>query len=324
MLKSKRSRMAATAMLAIGVALGATWQVTSAAQNVVVLVDDSGSMDGAMSSDRNVRRIDAAKDALRAVLQQVPDDAKVGVLALNTPGADGRWLIPLGPLDRSALQSAIELLRAQGGTELGANMKVAADGLLELRDKQLYGDYRLLIVTDGEAQDAQLVDRFLPEIRRRGLTVDVIGVSMEEDHSLATRVDAYRRANDASSLQLAIEASMAESLLDPNDPDEAADFELLAAIPDEIAVAAIQALTQVDNRPIGSAPVEDMAPVEQPVDRQLASRPGGPRVPVTPPPAQVDPRGGGSRVRTFVILGIILCAYAALKSVLRGGTRRSA
>ena len=55
-----------------------TWLVgtLAASQNVVVILDDSGSMADRMRSTRNVRKIDAAKTALHAVLEQVSDDVR--------------------------------------------------------------------------------------------------------------------------------------------------------------------------------------------------------------------------------------------------------
>ena len=44
----------------------------AASQNVVVVLDDSGSMADQLRSDRRVRKIDAAKQALRVVLENVP------------------------------------------------------------------------------------------------------------------------------------------------------------------------------------------------------------------------------------------------------------
>jgi Mg-chelatase subunit ChlD len=179
-------------------------EVVHGGQNVVVVLDDSGSMNEAMGWNASLRRIDAAKQALQTVMEQLPDDARIGILALNRQGADGAWLMPLGPLDRGRLRQAVVQLDADGGTPLGASLKTATDALLELRSRQPYGDFRLLIVTDGEAQDSELVDRYLPQIQQRGITIDVIGVSMAQDHSLATRVDRYRRADDTESLQEAL------------------------------------------------------------------------------------------------------------------------
>ncbi len=257
-----------------------------------------------MRSEPHVAKIEAAKRALLQVLEQVPDNAQVGVLALNSRVADGSpWIIPLGPVNRNAVRQAIARIGAAGGTPLGAAMKEAADALLAQREKQLYGDYRLLIVTDGEAQDEYLVDQYLPEILRRQITVDVIGVAMAQNHSLATRVDRYRRADDPASLRTAIQESLAETPLDSQDPDASADFELLAALPEEIAVAAIAALTQTDNQPIG----QEAAVAAETPSNGSASPP--------PPPAST----GVSKV---LIFGIMLLLIVLLKSALHVGRRR--
>jgi uncharacterized protein YegL len=286
-------------------------------QHVVVVLDDSGSMANWMQSDRRVTKIDAAKRALLQVLSQVPDDAQVGVLALNsTIPESGSWIIPLGPINRDRVRRAIGGIQAEGGTPLGAAMKQATDALLALRDKQLYGDYRLLIVSDGEAQDEQLVDAYLPEILNRQITVDVIGVSMQQNHSLATRVDRYRRADDPTSLQQAIQQSLAESPLDPQDSDEASDFELLKGLPDSVAAAAIEALSTIDNRPIG----EDEDESDDEIAASPSSRPTSGQVRRGTRADRPGRRGTG--LSRIAIVGIILVVMIVLKSIKRAGTWR--
>ena len=95
----------------------------AASQNVVVVLDDSGSMAEDMRSNRRVRKIDAAKQALRVVLENVPDDAQIGVVALNASSGGDNWIIPLGQVDRSQLNRAISRIRATGGTPLGSPRK---------------------------------------------------------------------------------------------------------------------------------------------------------------------------------------------------------
>lgn len=232
------------------IALG--WCTAGAAladQHLVIVLDDSGSMAEQMRSVRGTHKIDAAKTALRTVLEQLPDDSQVGVVVLN--GAPDGWLLPLGPLDKTQLNSIIQQITASGGTPLGRSMKVAADALLAARAEQHYGTYKLLIVTDGEAGDKDLVEQYLPDIVSRGLLVDVIGVDMKQDHSLATQVNTYRRADDPSSLQQAIsEVVLGESTSAASDVGES-DFEVLAGLPDDVAVGALRALTAPANQPIG-------------------------------------------------------------------------
>ncbi|MCA9126822.1 MAG: VWA domain-containing protein [Planctomycetales bacterium] len=224
---------------------------TFAEQNVVVVIDDSGSMDADMwtASGQRIRRIDAAKQALVQVLGDLPPETNVGVLALNTILDGSNWLVELGPATAEDRVQQINQLRAEGGTPLGEFLKQGADALLQARDKQLYGTYRLLIVSDGEANDPDLVEAYLPQILARGIVVDVIGVDMSVQHSLATRVHNYRSANDESALTSAISEVFAETLADDGMDGDAA-FDMLKNLPDEFASEAIQVLTNVGNLPL--------------------------------------------------------------------------
>lgn len=219
-----------------------------AQQNVVILLDDSGSMDQPMRSNSNLLKMDAAKSAIGTVLQQLPSDANVGLAVLN--GRSGPWVIPFGPLDKARVSESVSRIRASGGTPLGANMKTAADALLDARSNQYYGTYKLLIITDGEASDPQLVEQYLPEILARGIVMDVIGVDMVGEHSLATRTSSYRKADDPESLTRAISEVMAETSADAGDAGTS-DFELLEGFPTEAATVALQALANPSNEPVG-------------------------------------------------------------------------
>lgn len=236
-----------------------------AGQNVVVVLDDSGSMGMRMRSDPATQKMDAAKHALIEVLERLPADTQVGVVALNQGAGDRAWIVPLGRIDQASMRSAVEGIRHAGGTPLGRFMKIGADALLALRERERYGTYRLLIVTDGEASDPDLVERYLPDILSRGITVDVIGVDMESDHSLATKVHSYRRADDPESLTRAISEVFAESVEDGRDTGES-DFEMVAGIPSELAAAALAALAQSGNHPIGEAPPAPQSRARPPVD----------------------------------------------------------
>jgi len=216
------------------------------ADNVVVVLDDSGSMDERMRSDRSITKMDAAKSAIVKVLEQLPKDAHVGVILLN-----GGELIPLGPINKKAM-NLVSGVYANGGTPLGERIKDGADVLLTKREKSHYGSYRLLVVTDGEANDPGLIRSYLPDILSRGLTVDVIGVDMNQDHSLATQVHKYRRADDLASLESAIKETFAETSAD--DSTAAEDYELAAVFPDGMACKAIDSLTSSGNHPIGEIP----------------------------------------------------------------------
>jgi hypothetical protein len=145
---------------------------------------------------------------------------------------------------------------------LGAYLKKGADRLLEERARQFgYGTFRLLVVTDGEAGDQKLVERFTPEVIARGITVDVIGVAMDQRHTLATRVHSYRSANDPASLTRAIAEVFGEIGGRGRDVAGAEAFAELQPIPSEVAQAMIQALSASGNQPIGERPRPSRAAV---------------------------------------------------------------
>jgi len=218
-----------------------TATVAFAGQNVVVVMDDSGSMADKMR-DSDIVKIEAAKQALIIVLSDLPPDSNVGILALNHG-----WVKPLGPITPD-MESCIQSMSGGGGTPLGSSLKIGADALLNLRSKEHYGMYRLLVVTDGEAGDPSKVEDYLPDIIAKGLMVDVIGVDMAGEHSLATKVQSYRKANDPESLKTAIKQILAETA---NNAQDSSDYDIIAPIPDELADKTLQALSFENNSPIG-------------------------------------------------------------------------
>ena len=226
--------------------------------NVVVVVDASGSM-GANMAGTGRDRMSVAKDALKQVLDQIPDTTHVGILVFPR----GDWVYPLGPRKDSMLAGAIDSIQSGGGTPLGDYMKRGADVLLDARRKQFgYGTYRLLVVTDGEAGDARQVEAYTPDIISRGITIDCIGVEMASRHTLATKVHSYRNANDPESLKQAISEVFAEVASGDAAQTGEDAFELIADLPEATASAMLKSLSTSGNQPIGESP--SMRSVESP------------------------------------------------------------
>ncbi len=78
--------------------------------------------------------------------------------------------------------------------------------------------------------------------------MDVIGVSMASEHSLASLAHSYRSADDAQTLTAAINEVFAETSGDDNSTQT--DFELLQGLEDEVATEILRTLAQVNNEPI--------------------------------------------------------------------------
>ncbi len=280
------------------------------ANNVVIVLDASGSMNEKMSGSP-LNKMDAAKRALIKVLKKVPPGTNVGLLVFSSGNLKNDWAYPLGPLDSTRLEAAIRLPLPSGSTPLGAYIQKGADRLLEQRARQFgYGTYRLLIVTDGEAQDRSLVDRYTPEVMARGITMDVIGVDMRKAHTLATKVHSYRSADDPASLDRALSDVFAEiGGTDQTHTDEDA-FEQIAPIPDEMAQAMLKALAVSGNQPIGSGNFQ--AKMEKPF--REASKRSMP--PAGPPPAPRSVSEDG----TFWYWGILIAVIIVM--LMRGKRRR--
>ncbi|MEM7166946.1 MAG: vWA domain-containing protein [Planctomycetota bacterium] len=219
--------------------------------NIVVVLDASGSMSDRMRNSEP--KMAVAKEALNAVMRTVPATTNVGLLCFGAGRRKGNdWLYPLGPVDANKIQQVVNAVRPGGNTPLGAFMKKGVDRLLQQREEQHgYGSYRLLVVTDGQASDADLVNKYLPDILGRGVTVDVIGVSMPGKHALATRVHSYRSADDPTTLRSALQEVFAEVGSDPSGGGQEEAFELLRGLPDDLAPQVISALVSPDNRPVG-------------------------------------------------------------------------
>ncbi len=309
--------------------------------SVVIVLDASGSMQETLAGTR-VRKMDAAKSALKTVLQHLPANTHLALLVFSSSNVKDPWVYPLASRDDQALSRAIDLPEPAGNTPLGRYLKIAADRLLEERARQFgYGTYRLLVVTDGEAQDRELVDRFAPEIMARGLTLDVIGVGMQQDHTLARKAHSYRRANDPASLQRAVAEVLAEVSRPRTDTSGSEDFDLLAGLPSEVAAAAIQALSTSGNDPIGTRPADRRRDAARPGNAgPVASTPATPAAPspgstASPAPQAPVPhqdagrRGVGVVEWIFVTLGGSLCSVivfvvilvAIVRRVVRGGRR---
>jgi len=271
--------------------------------NVVIVLDASGSMNGKMRGT-SVRKMDAAKTALREVLKQAPKDTHIGLLVFSGSNRADEWAYPLGPRDDARLMHAIGLPQPAGGTPLGAYIKKGADRLLEQRAAQHgYGTYRLLVVTDGEAQDRRLMERYVPEVVARGITIDVIGVDMKKTHTLATRVHSYRRADDPASLKKAVAEVFAEVAGTGSDAAGEDAFAQIQPIPSEVAAAMLKAVSSSGNQPIGTRP------------RAVATRAPAPRRPAPRPPPPSKPKAGkrknGGSVITLVIVAIIVLMFVS-------------
>ncbi|MDG1856116.1 MAG: hypothetical protein P8J66_03865, partial [Verrucomicrobiota bacterium] len=99
-----------------------------------------------------------------------------------------------------------------------------------------------------------------------------IGVAMKQDHTLATQVHTYRRANDSSTLKQAIAEVFAEVGSQQGNLAGEDAFDILKPLPVEFASTAIASLSNSGNEPIGSAPTTYRAPKGQTVQSNTPTK----------------------------------------------------
>ena len=175
----------------------------SLARNFYFVFDGSGSMDEQCAGQV---KLGGAKEAVRKFLTKIPADVNLGLFVFDMGGT--REVVPLAPNNRDAFMQAIDRIKSSGGTPLAASIRSGTDRLVEQYKKQLgYGEYRLIAVTDGQAQGipgaAQYAARF-------GMPIYAIGLCIEGDHPLRTVAVSYREANNYEDLERALEETVAE------------------------------------------------------------------------------------------------------------------
>jgi uncharacterized protein YegL len=230
---------------------------------VVIVFDTSGSMAEHMRSAKKTR-LRVAQEALVSVLSQVPNTTKVGVLTFQG------WSYDIADVNQATLNKAILATRADGGTPLYRYIKDAGTRLLQERERRgNIGYYKMIVVTDGEAQDSNLNEDHtwndgsaksgvLREVMSRGIVVDAIGLEVKGGHSLRTQINGtYMDGNDPASIQQSLKRAVAEVGFNGNDALSQTAFDTVADMPDNFVKASLKGLTDFQNHPIGEkAPIK--------------------------------------------------------------------
>jgi len=181
-------------------------------RNFYFILDGSGSMNAA--TDRHCGgdqefpdKISGARWAIRKFLEKVPDDVNIGLYVFSYTQTGE--VTPLGKNNRSEFLRAVDSIMAGGETPLADAIRYGTDQLMKMYRKQLgYGEYRLVVVTDGLARE-------IPEAAiyaaRHGIPVYAIGLCVEADHPLRRYAVSYRAADNFSDLQRSLEETLAEN-----------------------------------------------------------------------------------------------------------------
>lgn len=180
-------------------------------KNFVMVFDGSGSMQKVGCSG-SLTKIEAAKQVVTDWSRIVPEDANLGLIVFDRNGFSIR--LPLGQRNREQFRTEIKKVIADYKTPLSKSLEVANQMLTEQGQKQLgYGEYTVVIVTDGAANDAlrlkQTVDSVLAETP---IMIHTMGFCIDSSHTLNTRGrTVYKAANNPDELRQGLQEVLAES-----------------------------------------------------------------------------------------------------------------
>jgi hypothetical protein len=188
----------------------------SLARNFYFIFDGSGSMRDPLSSDCGgdqsfKRKLEGAKWAIAEFLKKVPADVNLGLYVFdeNHSRQSECNVLPLGPNNMAAFLQAINDVEAGGGTPLARAIRFGAEVLAEQRKMQLgYGEFRLIVVTDGLADDIPQAAEYATE---KEIPIYAIGLCIQEDHPLRQYAVSYRAADNFQDLAKALEATVSEA-----------------------------------------------------------------------------------------------------------------
>jgi Ca-activated chloride channel family protein len=191
----------------------------SLTRNFYVIFDGSGSMAESLNKQckgdkRFGSRLEGAKWAVEQFLPLVPQEVNLGLWIFDADGNSER--VVLGPDTRDKFLIAVKKTRAGGNTPLTESIEQGVNRLVQQRDKQLgYGEFRLVVVTDGEATGRPL-PQAVAYARERHIPIYTIGLCLGAGHELRKYSVSYRAADSIEALKRGLEETLAETnVFDP-------------------------------------------------------------------------------------------------------------
>jgi Ca-activated chloride channel homolog len=160
--------LASLAMLALALARPhATVAVPKEQASIVLVTDVSRSM---LAEDVEPSRLEAARSAAQRFLEEVPEEARVGVVAFST---DPHTIEPPTD-DRGKIEDLVDALSADGGTAAGDALAVAlglVDGPAEDRPPAA-----ILLLSDGETTTGRDPLPVARRAGRRGIPIHTVAL----------------------------------------------------------------------------------------------------------------------------------------------------
>jgi Ca-activated chloride channel family protein len=213
-------RFFVTALLAFAFAAGGQ---AFAAERAIIVLDASGSMWGQIDGKT---KIEIARETLGGVLQSVPGDLELGMIAYGHRAKgkcdDIELVVPAGPGTAGQIAEAANRLNPKGKTPLAASVKQAAEALRYTEDKAT-----VILITDGLETCNADPCALATELENAGVdfTAHVVGFGLSEEQGrqvacLAQNTGGkYIQAKDAGELGGALAQTVAEVAAPTPEPE---------------------------------------------------------------------------------------------------------
>lgn len=198
---------------------------------LVLLIDHSGSMTGALAQDE---KLTYAKQAAQGVASMLRPDDELGVAAFDDLP---EWVVPLSKLGNGGrAQQGIEGIGAGGGTNIYPALEAAFHEL----SRSHAGVKHVLLLTDGQSYGGDF-DGIARRMARERITMSTVGVGSDADGRLLSRLarlggGRYYPAVRAQSLPLIFDretrlASRRALVEEPFRPQAGSGSDLLRGLP---------------------------------------------------------------------------------------------
>lgn len=182
--------------------------IAAATERAIVVFDASGSMWGQIDGKT---KLEIARESLGEVLQAVPEDRELGLVAYGHRQRgrcdDIELIVPAGPGTGAEMAKAANALNPIGKTPLSASVRMAAEALKYTEDKAT-----VILITDGLETCNADPCALGTELKEAGanFTAHVVGFALSDDEGrqvacLAENTGGkYVRAKDATELVAAL------------------------------------------------------------------------------------------------------------------------
>jgi Mg-chelatase subunit ChlD len=199
----------------------------ASARNLVIIADSSRSM--AAQASEGLSRHEAVKAAIGALVRELPDNMNVALMAFGhietAKGQEERsveTIVPLGPINPAAIESALRSLKMVGKSPLAASIEKAATLI-----RGAVGRSCILLVTDGRETcggDPIETARAIREKQNIGVVIDIVSLQADKEAEahLAAIAEAgggrYFNAEDPGAIKMTIEKTIRGRITTKDNP----------------------------------------------------------------------------------------------------------